>query len=263
MFIAIITDCFDGNASARQQTRWASFFDTHPTLVGVDNYNEYEASAHLIDVLDASAGKKGIVFANVAPRHGKGKKWPNGTPFGYFYYEETLVIATIDGHTLSLVKKLGLTNTIKVWDIPTVIDQVIKGGVLHKKFRDHIVKSQFRSFEFVPRAARWLWEGIDLPTDNYAISQVADIPKVITFPDNFGNCPTSILPKEIDFAPGKNLKTKLGEFTCYERLKDVPNGQPALIIGSWGIRDQRFVALVVQGKSAQKEFGLKPGTPLF
>src|SRR3972149_3761352 len=126
MFIAIITDCFDGNASARQQTRWASFFDTHPTLVGVDNYNEYEASAHLIDVLDASAGKKGIVFA-----------------------------------------------------------------------------------------------------------------------------------------PGKNLKTKLGEFTCYERLKDVPNGQPALIIGSWGIRDQRFVALVVQGKSAQKEFGLKPGTPLF
>lgn len=264
MFITVITDCHDANATSRQGTRWSGYFNITPTLVGVDNYNEYEAGAYLIDVLDAAAGNEGIVFANVAPRHGKGKKWPNGTPFGYFFYENTMVISTIDGYNLSLIKKLGLTDNIKVWDIPTVMDKVISEGVIEEVFRDHISKSQFRSYEFVPRAAHWHWnKKLDLPTDDYAISEVADMPKVITFPDNFGNCPTSILPEEIGFEPGKTLTTKLGDIKCYERLKDVPNGEPALIIGSWGIREKRFVALVVQGKSAKDHFHIEPGTELF
>ena len=259
-FITVITDCYDSNTVARQETRWSGFLDTSATVVGVDNFNEYEAGAHLIDVLDASEGERGIVFVNVAPRHGKGKKWPNGTPFGYFYYQETLVISSIDGFSLSLVKKLGLTDSIKLWDIPTVVDDLIENKHLKPRLRDHIVKSQFRSYEFVPRAARFLWEGIDMPTTDYSLDQVEDIPAVVTFCDNFGNCPTSILPEEINFQPGKEIETKLGKLTCYDRLKDVPGGEKALIIGSWGIEGKRFVAVVYQGKSAQKLLNLECGT---
>ena len=72
-----------------------------------------------------------------------------------------------------------------------------------------------------------------------------------------------MLPEEIGFEPGKEIETKVGTFTCYDRLKDVPNEGSGLIIGSWGLADKRFVALVLQGKSAEKEFGLKPGFELF
>lgn len=263
MFITVITDCNDTNASARQSSRWASLFDAPVSIYGVDNYNEYEAAAHVIDVLDAGFGNEGIVFINVAPRHGKGKKWPNGTPFAYFYYKKTLVISTIDGFSLSLIKKLGLTDSVNMFDIPTAVDFMINQNYLEGSLRDHIVDSQFRSFEFVPRVARLVWDTVPVPTEYYSLDHVENIPQVVTFADNFGNCPTSILPEEIGFEAGKVIQTKYGELTCYNRLKDVPDGEPALIIGSWGIEDKRFVAIVVQGKSAAKHFSIGCGAEIF
>lgn len=274
MFVTVITDCFDANASARQITRYQSYLGGLPTyLVAVNmpttdidvspSHGELEAAMQIIDTLDAAEGGRGIVVANVAPRQGRGKHWPNGTPFGYFHYKNTLVLSTIDGLTLSLVKKLGLTDHIKMFDIPTVIPEMIERGLLEDWKHDLIVKSQFRSYEFLPRAAKWLTQGIDLPYEKYPISEVMDAPKAIGYIDNFGNTVTTMLPEDIDFEAGKKIKTKFGEIACYDRLKDVPNGEPAFIIGSWGLEKRRWVGFVIQGKSAAREFKLKVGDTLF
>jgi hypothetical protein len=268
MFVSIINDCNDQNAMNRQATRVASFFNAPVSTIGVSDFGtsgsgEIEAAGNLIDTLDACEAGEGVILVNVANRHGKGKKWPNGTPFGYFYYKKTLIISTIDGYCLSLAKKLNLTDTVNVFDIPTVIDSLISRNLFDPQFRRLIVDSQFRSYEFIPRAAKWLHDGIELPTTPMAISEFEDIPQCIWWVDNFGNCVTTLMPEDIGFEAGKKITTVFGELTCYERLKDVPNGETALIIGSWGIDHRRFVGLVIQGQSAAKAFDIKTGTLLF
>lgn len=274
MFVNIITDCFDANASSRQISRYQSYLGGVPAyLVGVSmpttdvdvdvQFGELEAATNIIDTLDAAEGGRGIIVGNVAPRQGQGKKWPNGTPFGYFHYKQTLVLSSVDGYILSLVKKLGLTDHIKLFDIPTVVRQMIDQGYLEEWQFNHITKSQFRSFEFLPRAAKWLTEGLDLPWERYDINEIPDAPHAISHIDNFGNCVTTLLPEEIDFEAGKEIETKYGTFKCFDRMKDVPNGEPALIIGSWGLEQRRWVSLIIQGKSAAKEFKLHPGSEIF
>lgn len=273
MFVTVITDCADSNASARQVTRYQSFLGVPAHLIGLNmettnldvhpSHGELEAATNLIDSLDAAEGNRGVVVGNVAPRQGQGKHWPNGTPFGYFHYKNTLVIATIDGLILSLVKKLGLTDHIKMFDVPTVVDDMIARGYLDQSKRDLIAKSQFRSYEFVPRVAKWLTEGVELKHERYDISNVPDAPRVISYVDNFGNTVTTMLPEDIDFEAGKVIETKFGPVTCYDRLKDVPNGETAFIIGSWGLENKRWVSLVIQGHSAAAKYGLMPGTEIF
>jgi hypothetical protein len=224
---------------------------------------ELEGAGNLIDTLDASEGKKGLIVVNTAHRDGKGKKWPNGTPFGYFHYKETLVISTVDGYCLSLIKKLNLTKKINLLDVPTVIDTMIEQGNHTKEFRKLVVDSQFRSYEFVPRVAKWLLNGIDLPHEKYPISKIKDAPQAVWWVDNFGNAVTTVMPEDITFKPGKKIQTKYGAMKCYDRLKDVPNNEPALTIGSWGIDNRRWVSLVIQGKSAAQEFGIQSGSLLF
>ena len=268
MFVSIITDCCDDNALNRQAVRYMSYLNAPISKIGLTFFSsegngELEGAGNLIDTLDATEGKKGLVVVNTAHRDGKGKKWPNGTPFGYFHYKETLVIATIDGYCLSLVKKLNLTKKINLLDVPTVIDSMIKQENYSKEYRKLVVDSQFRSYEFVPRVAKWLMNGIVLPHEKYSIDNVPDAPQAIWWVDNFGNTVTTVMPEDINFKPGKKIKTKYGELPCYDRLKDVPNNEPALIIGSWGIDNRRWVSLVIQGKSAAKEFGITSGSPLF
>lgn len=268
-FITIINDCFDENVKARLGTRVSSLFGISPTIIGVggnlvsNNSHdpaEYQAAGCLIDTLDAANGEKGIILVNVANRHGKGKKWPNGTPFGYFYINDTLVISTIDGLTLSLVKKLRLINSIQLLDIPEVANKMAEDKIISVVLAMQIINTQFRSFEFQPRVAKWLVDGITVPAASYALSNVPQVKSAIWYVDNFGNCKTTILPKEIEFENGKDINTNLGVFKCFTRLRDVPDGNKALILGSSGYKNKRFIELVIQGKSAAKEFGLTPSS---
>ena len=55
------------------------------------------------------------------------------------------------------------------------------------------------------------------------------------------------------------MKTKLGELNFCEKLTDVPNGEPALTIGSSGLGEQRFVEIVVQKGRATEYFKAKIG----
>jgi len=268
MFISIINDCNDQNAMNRQATRVASFFEASVSTIGVSDFGttgsgEIEAAGNLIDTLDACEAGDGVILVNVANRHGKGKKWSNGTPFGYFYYKKTLVISTIDGYCLSLIKKMKLVETVHVLDVPTVMDVVIEKGLYPKELRHIVVDSQFRSYEFIPRVAKWLKDSVELPSEPMAMADFENIPNCIWWVDNFGNCVTSLFPEDIQFEAGKKMKTVFGEITCYNRLKDVPNGETGLIVGSSGIGNRRFIGLVIQGKSAAKAYNIKTGMLLF
>lgn len=257
MFITIINDCSDGNTMGRQSTRVATLFGLTPSLVGIGNYVELEAAGNLIDMLDASGGGDGVILVNSAPRHKK--KWPNGTPFGYFNYKKTLVVSTIDGTCLSLVKKFGILPEINLTDVGTVVDKMISEGHLEPLLRDTIAKSQFRSFDYMPRLAKWIMDGIEIPHEIYPISEVEDSPSAIWWIDNFGNAKTTLLPEEVEHKAGKTIKMSFGELKCYAQLRDVPVGEAGLTIGSSGLGDKRFLEIVVQGKRAVDEFNLKVG----
>jgi len=263
MFVTIINDCNSQNDFGRQATRIFRLFGRIPVItVSIEFGGTYAASGNLMDMLDASDGQKGSILVNAAPRHGLGKKWPNGTPFGYFYYKDTLIISTIDGYCLSLVKKLGLINRLYITDVPTVVDEMIKRKLLDPRLRGIIVKSQFRSFDYMPRLAKWLTDGVNVPHKEYSLDKIIDIPKSIWLVDGFGNCKTTILPHEVKHSPRKILKTKIGNLTCYDRLKDVPDLKAGLIIGSSGFGLKRFLEVVVQGKSAAEKFKLRAGSEL-
>lgn len=263
MFVTIINDCRDENTMGRQATRAARLFGNVPiNTVGI-GWSELEGAGNLIDMLDASDGQEGVIMANVAPRHGRGKKWPNGTPFGYFWYGKTLVVSTIAEQMLSLAKKFGVADSLRLTDVPTVVDHMIEKGKLEPSLRDIIAKSQFRSFDYMPRLAKWVVDGEAVPAENYSFANVDDVPHSVWWVDNFGNCKTTILPEEVGHEPGKMLKTKVGEIMCYTHLKDVPNDESGITIGSSGLGHKRFLEVVVQGKSAAAHFDLQPGSKLF
>ena len=247
MFITIINDCKDSNAVARQSTRVASLFNVVPTFAGVQN--DLEASGTLVDVLDASEGKEGIVLANVAPRNKKQKIWQNGTPFGYFYYKKTLIITTIEGAILSLADKLGLVENLKILDVKDVAQFAAQEKLLAKDLVNKITWSQFRSFHFLPRAAKWIWDGIQLPCKD-ANCKIQKIESLIWYIDNFGNIKTTLLPEDIGFSDVREIQTKLGNLKCYNFLRNVPDKEPGLTIGSSGIKNKRFLEIVVQSVSA-------------
>ncbi|MEO8581471.1 MAG: SAM hydroxide adenosyltransferase [Patescibacteria group bacterium] len=266
MFVSIINDCNDQNAMNRQATRVASLFGASVSTLGVSDFGtlgsgEIEAAGNLIDTLDASNSSEGVILVNVANRHGKGKKWPNGTPFCYFYYKKTLIISTIDGYSLSLIKKMKLVDSVQLMDIPTVIDAMIEQGHFDKTYRRLVVDSQFRSYEFIPRVAKWLFDGIAIPSETLSIDQIEDMPDCIWWVDNFGNCVTSLFPEDVGHEAGKKIQTQFGEVMCYQRLKDVPNGETGLIVGSSGIENRRFLGFVIQGKSAAAKYNIKTGMP--
>src|SRR5258706_13070123 len=176
MFITIINDCRDGNTMGRQATRAAVLFGGAPiTTVGI-GWNELEGAGNLIDMLDGSDGQEGVILANVAPRHGRGKKWPNGTPFGYFYYGKTLIVATKAGQMLSLAKKFSVASSLRLTDVATVVDEMIKKGKLDSSLRERIVKSQFRSYDYMPSLAKWIMDGEEIPSENYSFSKAKHTP---------------------------------------------------------------------------------------
>jgi hypothetical protein len=270
MFVTIINDCRDENAKIRQETRAAALFNAPINFCGVHGNQaagtlvggDIEAAGQLIDVLDAAGDEEGVVLVNVAPRSGEAHKWDNGTPFGYFNVGKVLVVSTIDGYTLSLIKKLRLTDRIYVMDIPTVLMAVRDIDKVDDELATQITQTQFRSFEFMPRVAHWLKLGQEIPAEEMSIDSVADMPHVVWFVDNFGNAKTSMLPGEIDFVEGDEKELSIGSLPMVTHLKDVEDDKAAIIEGSSGYGGSRFLEVVMQGVSAKEKFGLTVGQEL-
>jgi hypothetical protein len=262
MFISIINDCADANAAGRQVARVQSLLGQAAHVVGVSS--DLEAAGNLIDILDAGEGREGVVLVNVAPRSGEGKKWENGTPFGFFSYKNTYVFSTIDGLTLSLVKKFGLAETISVFDSKVVVGELQAAGMIDVAMAEYIIGSQFRSFDFLPRVAAHVAAGESVSYEPRAIEEIADAPQSIWWVDNFGNAKTTLV-KGDSVLTDAHAETAFGALPFYEHLKDVPEGQAALIEGSSGLSGKRFLEIVVQNVngSAREKFGVASGDSVF
>ncbi len=255
MNIAIINDCRDANAAGRQTARTASLLGGHVSFIGVDN--DLQAAGNLIDILDALGEHPGVVLVNVAPRNGNAKKWENGTPFGYFWYKKILILSSIDGYTLSLAKKFRLTEYINVLDISNTLDQLIARGMISHELKNRITRTQFRSYDFLPRIAAFLVQDENLQSDQMKICNIPDVLSAIWWIDNFGNCKTTLLRGDVNNA--EYVTTKFGVLPYFPRLKDVSNNTAAIITGSSGIGEERFLEVVIQGKSAAKHLGISVG----
>jgi len=191
--ITYITDCRDDNTQGRLKARVSTYFPgSNVVFVGVTSALEgadLEAAINLVDIIDAYDGNPGIILANVAPRHGKAKQWPNGTPFGWVKVGNVDIFSTVDGYTLSLLQKLLQKKLrVKVYDIPTVVPHM----ELDKETQKRIIHTQFRSLDYLPRLAAALMSGKKLPYQTY--SKFADMPLAICWVDSFGNLKTNILP---------------------------------------------------------------------
>ncbi len=258
MFAVAINDSHDDNARVRQAVRVAALFSgASVTTVGVSN--DLEAAGNLVDVLDASLGEKGVVLVNVAPRSGSSKEWGNGSPFCFFFVGNTIVVSTFEGETLSLVKKLGLVEIVHLMEVEAVLRVVERRGLIRDSLVREISNSQFRSFEFIPRVAHWLVQGIHLPARQVSLECVLQQNNVIWLVDCFGNAKTTILSQDIGFEEGKIIHTAFGALSCWNRLADVPDGETALIVGSSGFGNKRFLEIVVQGESAAQRLGIRVG----
>lgn len=274
MFLTIINDSRDQNAFGRQQTRAISLFGCAVTTVGVRD--DLEAAGNLVDILDAGEGHEGVVLVNVAPRQKNGKKSEhgsvgfvgtevlkkeNGSPFGYFWHGKTLVVSSIDGVTLSLVKKLGIADQINVLDIAATGKALVEKGIISAEVADCMATTQFRSYEFLPRVAQWIANGEPIVSVGESLL-APEIPKAVWWIDSFGNAKTTLLSGDVPFVEGKEIQTCFGSLLCVTSLKDVPDGVAAIVIGSSGIGDRRFLEIFVQGESAAERFGLICGSPV-
>lgn len=256
MFATIISDCQDPNAVGRQLTRVAALFGSDVTrIVVVGVQDEMAAAGNLVDMLDAADGAEGSILVNVAPRDGIKagmERWLNGAPFVCFSVGNTMVISSVHGGTLSLVKKLGIVQTVGGFDIPTVMEWAVEQGLLTVGVADKIIGSQFRSFEFLPRVALWLHQGMNIPMQVTDISDVTGEPPIVVWwVDCFGNCKTTLLYEDL----GKIRESDddaIKDLPFYPHLSDVPNGTLAWIIGSSGFGEYRFLEIVLGGGNAAK-----------
>ncbi len=259
-FSVLITDCLDDNAKGRQLARLATLVPSPVAFIGVRS--DLEAAGNLVDALDAGFGSEGTVLVNVAPRNGVQGKWENGTPFGYFWYQKTLVISTIDGLVLSLVKKLDIARSIQVLDIPSIVEIMYKHGMVNKDEKTLISKTQFRSFEFLPRVAALLLAEKNLPAKEFSLRTVSDAPNAIWWIDNFGNCKTTLLREDVVSGDDGKVTLAVGSFPLTEHLRDVVDGERALTEGSSGILQKRFLEIIVQGNDGAAELNLYSGMEL-
>lgn len=264
----IINDCADGSARTRQELRFDTLFGVRPTFLGVGSYSPIEAAGNLVDQLDvltkfplADKSRENIVLVNVAPRAEDVKqKWDNGTPFCYFRIDNTLVVSTYEGHCLALARDLGISSDVELLDVPTVTAAAVEWRDLSAEEAEKINHSQFRSLEFLPLVAYWLWKGKPVPSKKQSLAELPSPKGQVWQIDNFDNVKTTLLPEDTKFEQGKQITLFNGEVaTCYRRLADVPKGVTALTIGSSGYGAHRFLEVVVGGcgkASSIHKFGI-------
>src|SRR3989344_4523230 len=245
MFTTIITDCKEENEAGRQIARFNSLNLGPTSLIGVDSsfgdIATIEAGANLIDILDATEGKKGVIVVNVAPRGDK-SIGENGNSFCYFYYKKTLVISTVAGYTLSFIRNFKVANKVKVLEVQEVLEFMVKNNQITKQLKNHITNSQFRSFDFVSRVARWLIDRYILPSSLVPIAYSL-MPSCVWCIDAFGNAKLTLINQKIKKIINEEINTNLGAFNYYERLKDIPKGETAIYTGSSGLGDIRFLEI--------------------
>ncbi len=264
--IAVINDCRDENAAKRQESRFRAQLmkaGIVPSITFVGVEHDFEAAFNLIDQIDSIEEEPGGIATNIARRNGDARKYGNGTKFCCFQYKKIWNLSTIDGTTLSLVKKLHLTESLFVIQMNDAVKRMVQDGFISESNASGIVHSQFRSFEFVPRALAYVLSGKKLCCTEVPIeSIIPDLEPVICVIDCFGNAKTTVLASELDIQNGC-VKTAFGTLPFYEHLANVPDGTAAMIQGSSGLPGQRFAEIVINGGHAADQLGFKVGDKIF
>lgn len=260
MFVTIISDCNDPNESARQLTRANVLFNCPANALRLVIYSDIQSAGNLVDVLDAAEGQRGVVILNVAPRFGTAKRWSNGVPFGYFRYQETIVVLTVNEWVLSLVKRLGIIEEINVTEISEVVDTLVSQKLIEAEKRSYLMETQFRSFEYAQKLAKLVLDGVSFPSKSLTINEKDGLKNgYVWFIDSFGNCKTTLLKNDIVIPEDGYVMTKWGKIKYYERLKDVENDNLGIYIGSSGIGQNRFAEITIQGGNASSGLGINIG----
>lgn len=251
------TDCKDQNALTRLQARLTVLFP-NSQIHGVGIMTDVEASGCILDTLDALriSKKPAIIIGNLAPRSDKSHK--NGAPFYVGHVGSTHIIATKTCFTL--LAKIGLLSSIYETDVETVCMKFVP-----KNEAKRIANSQFRSFEYVPLLAKWVFQKKKIPGKQEKI--VSTTENTVWWVDNFGNCKTTITEDELRKYIHANavtltLNDKSITLPFYQKLADVPKGERAIIIGSSGYKDIRFAEIVKQGGSASDELKITSGAKI-
>ncbi|MYS05174.1 hypothetical protein GTW71_01615, partial [Streptomyces sp. SID6041] len=265
--VVSLTDCADPNALARQSTRIAALFGSTPTVLPLGGPDpEGAAALTLLDLLRSTdliggPSRPVVVLVNIAPRDGH---WPNGVPFCSFRHGNHLVVSTLNHRVLApLATYLGLTE-VQVTDVREVLEAAADDwAALTPAEIEEMVRTQFRSLWYAPLLARWLVDGHPVPARPTPVRPASAEDVRIAVVDNFGNCkldrPASDLP---GYAPAESLLVRNRRdgrdirVRCYDRLPDVPLGEPGITVGSSGVG---FAELVVRGGSAAEAFGLRQG----
>lgn len=262
--VIIINNCRDPNASGRQQARVSSLGNNATTFIGVKT--DIEAAGNVVDAIDALTGSNpSLVLVNVAPRNGVAKKFPNGSPFGYFRHGKTVVAGTVDGLTFSLAKKVRLFKEIRLLDVEKSITAMIRAGYMPGLLSRRASASQFRSFDFLPFAATFLVFGHRLPGKKVYFDEMPDAPRAVWWIDNFGNCKLTDLaenPSCCEDGSPSGVFVRGKELPFYHQLRSVPCDRAAIIVGSSGFGGNRFLEIIVQGGNAAARFNLEPGQTL-
>jgi hypothetical protein len=263
MFTTIITDCKSQNAKLRQITRFTAMGLGCVSAFGINSNLSadatVEAGANLIDALDASDGKRGLIFTNVAPR-GKDKETDNGSSFCYFWYKDTLVISTVEGYCLYFVNKFRLKEKVGLINTDELTDWAYKSGLINSHLNKYLKTTQFRSYDLVPKLAVWILKKYKVPFKNIKIKN-RQLDTCVWCVDAFGNCKLTATNKDLVLNHKKFIETNKGKFYLYKNLKDVPKSETAIYVGSSGLGDERFLEIATQKKagSAAARLNLKVG----
>lgn len=262
----VITDCHCANAVLRQFMVWQNFAGTAPPAV-ISITGDIDGAGMLVDALVEARREPWVIFCQSSPRDTSSADSDNGSPFAYFWYENTLVIASVAGRMLSLAKELGFIDrgsSVQVMDVSEVVDHMVYELKMFDGVEGRQIKhSQFRSLKFAPQAVGWILGNIKFPTTELPLAKIPDFGKRIWWIDNFGNCKTSLRDNHVHWFEGRILRTSLGDFPCIKELRAVPEGESAAVMGSSGIEGQEFIELVVQGVrsgSAAKKYELRIGS---
>ena len=278
--IAYITDCRDENGKGRLKARLTGLFPgCSVQFVGVST--DYEAALNLVDIVDAYDGRPGIILANVARREGleRKSKWPNGPPFAWLQLGNIDIFTTVDGYVVSLLQRmLGRDLKLFVYDIPATVPHM----GLSAERQAQVINTQFRSFDYLPLLAAQLLGYASLPVTS-VISEIPNMPLAFfvltlsgtskqTHCQRMWACTMERWHQALSWRSESmmHVQAKGGRSASvgfrnvlhlpfYNRLKDIPDGQVALTIGSSGLGSKRFLEIMQQGASAASTLALQSG----
>ncbi len=267
-----INDCSDGNARMRVEARLSRLLPGATILTTVPVQNDLEASLNILDALDAvdnpwlHSGSGllisgldpilNLIVANVAPRKGVGN---HGVGFYYARFGSTLILTTLSGYELSLLKKVGLSAKLYRLDVTEVVKWMVRSGLISKDYAHHIENSQFRSFEFLPITGLCLLKMLDhVPTHP---GSWEDLPVLadglVGTIDVFGNAKLTAVGKagfkfSLEGEPSRIFESK-------PNLAALNDREAGVVRGSSGFWQCRLAEFMIKGSAAAKKYGLELG----